>query len=240
MRAILLAAGRGSRMKGLTEDRPKCLVELDGRPLLERQLEALRASGISEIAIITGYRRDMLTDRADVEFHNPHWASTNMVSTLAEASDWLENEPCIVSYTDIFYEASAAESLIACKAQLALTYDPNWRRLWDARFGDPLLDAETFRLGSGEQLIEIGNKPQTVGEVEGQYMGLLRFTPEGWQEMQTVRAILPAQDRDQLDMTSALQRVINRGHTQIEAIPYLGEWGEVDSADDLRLYETKD
>ncbi len=89
MKAILLAAGRGSRMKELTDARPKCLLELRGKSLLDRQLEALRKAGISEIAIVTGYKRELLADRGLVEFHNPRWADTNMVSSLASAQEWL-------------------------------------------------------------------------------------------------------------------------------------------------------
>ena len=60
MKANILAAGRGSRMKHLTDERPKCLIEFNGKPLLEWQLEAIRAAGIDEIGIITGYKREML------------------------------------------------------------------------------------------------------------------------------------------------------------------------------------
>ena len=145
MKAIILAAGRGSRMKDLTEERPKCLVELRGKVLLDWQLEALRAAGIEEIAIVTGYKSELLTNRGLVEFHNARWAETNMVSSLASAQAWLEAEPCIVSYSDIFFNPGAVQSLITCTASLGVTYDPNWLGLWIQRFGDPLLDAETFR-----------------------------------------------------------------------------------------------
>ena len=89
MKAIILAAGRGSRMKNMTDDRPKCMVELRGKPLLEWQLTALHEAGISEIAIVTGYKRELLANRAPMEFHNPRWAETNMVSSLACAQEWL-------------------------------------------------------------------------------------------------------------------------------------------------------
>ena len=61
MRGIILAAGRGSRMKHLTSERPKCMVKLQGKPLIEWQLEALRAAGIDDIAIVTGYRHELLS-----------------------------------------------------------------------------------------------------------------------------------------------------------------------------------
>lgn len=237
MKAIILAAGRGSRMKSLTDERPKCLVELRGKPLLEWQLESLRAAGISDIAVVTGYKRELLAGRGLSEFHNPRWAETNMVSSLACAESWLQGEPCIVSYSDIFYSPVAVQSLINCEATLAVTYDPNWLQLWTERFGDPLLDAETFRLSATNTLAEIGNKPQSVDDVQGQYMGLLRFTSEGWAEVVRLRAELSPQQRDSMHMTNTLQRVIDAGRVQIEAVAYTGEWGEVDSSEDLSVYQ---
>lgn len=239
MKAIILAAGRGSRMRDLTDDRPKCLVELHGKALLDRQLEALREAGITEIAIVTGYMRELLSSRNLNEFHNARWAETNMVSSLACAHAWLESEPCIVSYSDIFYSHNAVKSLMTCDADLAVTYDPNWLGLWERRFVNPLLDAETFRLTPDHTLLEIGNKPKSVDEVQGQYMGLLRFTPEGWREVVKIRSSLPLALRDHIHMTGALQKIIEANGVAIKAIPYNGVWGEVDSADDLGAYHTQ-
>lgn len=236
MKAIILAAGRGSRMRALTDDRPKCLVELDGRSLLDRQLAALTAAGVRDIAIVTGYRRETLAGRGLVEFHNPRWETTNMVSSLACAAPWLEAEPCLVSYSDIFYDHTGPAALIAIDAALAVTFDPNWRALWEKRFGDPLVDAETFRLNPDGTLAGIGDKPTTVEEVEGQYMGLLRFTPQGWGEVTRLRAAMDAGQRDRMHMTGTLQRVIEAGRVVVRAVPYLGAWGEVDSTEDLAAY----
>ena len=236
MKAIILAAGRGSRMKNLTDECPKCLVELRGKSLLDWQLKALREAGIAEIGIVTGYKRELLSGQGLVEFHNPRWSETNMVSSLACASEWLEAGSCVVSYSDIFYEASAVTALMNCQAELAVTYDANWLALWEKRFGDPLLDAETFRMKADSTLAEIGNKPKTAKEVEGQYMGLLRFTPEGWREVVRIRSDLPAKQCDRMHMTGTLQMVIEAGRVPIAAVPYREEWGEVDSADDLAAY----
>ncbi len=233
MKAIILAAGRGSRMKELTAKRPKCLVELRGKTLLDWQLEALREAGIKEIAIVTGYRRELLNKGGLVEFHNARWAETNMVSSLACAEVWLKEDSCIVSYSDIFYSPTAVLALMRCTSSLAVTYDPNWLKLWTQRFGDPLLDAETFRLTAENTLAEIGNKPKSVGEVQGQYMGLLRITPAGWAEIVNIRSMLNNEQCDKMHMTGTLQKVIDARRIPIAAIRYLDEWGEFDTADDL-------
>jgi choline kinase len=233
MKAIILAAGRGSRMKELTDEVPKCLVKYRGKELLEWQLTALREAGITEVAIVTGYKRELLAKRADKEFFNPRWAETNMVSSLACASEWLRSEPCIISYSDLYYKAKAIKILMDRPDDLAITFDLNWRKLWEKRFGNPLLDAESFRLNEKGHLKEIGNKPKTVEEIEGQYMGILKFSPAGWEEIERIRKGFDSTTQDKTHMTGTLQQVLNAGRLSIKAVPYDGEWGEFDSLSDI-------
>ena len=236
MKAIILAAGRGSRMGNLTEDIPKCLVKLNEKPLIEWQIEALKKAGIEEIGIVTGYKRELLCGYGLKEFHNTRWASTQMVSSLECAREWLNTTPCIVSYSDIFYQTHAVLLLMKSNAKIAITYDPNWRTLWEKRFSDPLEDAETFRLNKENVVTEIGSKPKNLEEVEGQYMGLLYFTPNSWSELMDIRSKMPQNHADKMDMTSALQKIIDNGNFILKGISYTKEWGEVDNSSDLEFY----
>ena len=239
MKAIILAAGRGSRMKHLTADLPKCLVKLRGKPLIEWQLKALRAAGINDIAVVTGYKKNLLASYKLTEFHNVRWFDTNMVASLACADEWLQLEPSIISYSDIFYETSAVISLINCPEPLAITYDPNWLQIWKKRFGDPLLDAETFSINSSNQITDIGNKPSNVEQVQGQYMGLLRITPESWKQIVCVLSKLSKKERNEISMTYILQKVIKRTKLSVVGVSYEGEWGEIDSQTDLQIFSSK-
>ena len=236
MKAVILAAGRGSRMKQLTDKQPKCLVKLRGKPLIEWQLAAIRGAGITEIAIVTGYKKGLIAKYKLYEFHNMRWFETNMVTSLACAKKWLQTEPCLISYSDIFYETSAVHSLINSSAKLAITYDPNWLTIWKKRFEDPLLDAESFLIDSANQIIEIGNKPDSVDQVQGQYMGLLKITPESWKQITSILAKLSKNARDQISMTRLLQNLIQYRKFQITGVPYEGEWGEIDSYSDLAKF----
>ena len=159
LRALILAAGRGSRMRHLGDERPKCLVELAGRPLLERQMAALRRGGCTEIGVVRGYRGEML-DRPGLNgFNNDRWSETNMVSSLACAASWLREAPVIVSYADIFYRAALVQGLAETPGELVIAYDRKWRELWTRRFADPLADAETFRIdSSGRQRSQAASK----------------------------------------------------------------------------------
>lgn len=239
MKAIILAAGRGSRMGHITEKKPKCLVEFRGLSLLERQLNALHSAGITEIGVVTGYKPEMLSERGLSTFHNLRWNETNMVSSLACAAQWLQEAPTIISYSDIFYDTAAVALLINSDADLAVTYDPNWLSQWSIRFDNPLDDAETFRLSDQNQIIDIGNKPKTIKEIDGQYMGLLRLTPRSWQEFEKIRFQLDDRERDELDMTSMLQKIIWNAKIQIKALAFNGSWGEIDSHKDLLAFEQR-
>ena len=237
MKAIILAAGRGSRMRQLTDKQPKCLVSLRGQPLIEWQLAAIRGAGVKEIAVVTGYKRELISKYKLVEFHNIRWFETNMVASLVCAKNWLQSEPCLISYSDIFYETSAVNALINSSAKLALTYDPNWQKIWEERFEDPLSDAETFVINSSRHITEIGNKPKCVEEVGGQYMGLLRITPESWKHITSVLSKYPKNVCDNLSMTELLGNLIQSKEFPIIGIPYQGEWGEIDSQSDLAKFD---
>jgi choline kinase len=237
MRALILAAGRGSRMNTYTDTIPKCLLKINGKSLLEIQLDSIRNAGITDIGIITGYKKELIEKYSPISFYNADWQSSNMVSSLACASSWLEKDICIVSYSDIFYDKSAIISLIKSESDLAITYDTKWLELWSSRFKNPLEDAESFRFSpESNLLIEIGNKVNSIDEIQGQYMGLLRITPKGWNEIQSIRTNLSKTERDKLHMTGTLQKIIENRNLPISVIPYSSNWGEVDTEDDLKLY----
>ncbi|MBF0332830.1 MAG: phosphocholine cytidylyltransferase family protein [Alphaproteobacteria bacterium] len=236
MRAIILAAGRGSRLGELTGDRPKCLVELFGQPLLRTQITALREGGVDEIAVVRGYRGETLDGFGTAFFENPRWSETNMVMSLAAAAPWLREEPCVVSYSDIFYPPDLVRRLASTTAAIAIAYDVNWRALWSRRFADPLSDAETFAVDESGLVVEIGAKPRRFEEVRGQYMGLLRIAPQGWAWIEALLAEIGPPAADRLDMTGLLGRLVAAGKP-IQGVPFDGVWGEVDSPSDIAVYE---
>ncbi|HAI68514.1 MAG TPA: transferase, partial [Gammaproteobacteria bacterium] len=88
------------------------------------------------------------------------------------------------------------------------------------------------------QLLEIGDKAQSMTEIAGQYMGLLKFTPKGWKIVEEQLNKLSQNQLDRLDMTALLRLLLEQG-VAINVVPVEGKWCEVDSEHDLRLYEKK-
>jgi choline kinase len=236
MRGIILAAGRGSRMGSLTSDLPKCRTVLFGKELIQWQLDSLHDAGILNIAIIRGYLAETFDFNLKY-FENERWRHTNMVSTMLEANDWLENDSCILSYSDIIYSSDAVSTLFNARGDITITYDPNWHDLWSMRFEDPLSDAETFKL-NGDLVSEIGNRASSISEIDGQYMGLIKITPKGWRGVINYLNNFSRSDIDKMDMTMLLRGLINF-NVDVHAVPISDIWMEVDSESDLKIYEKK-
>ncbi|RIL08051.1 MAG: nucleotidyl transferase [Proteobacteria bacterium] len=216
-----------------TENAPKCLLEIAGRTLLDWQIAALRRAGIEQIAIVRGYRADSVTG-PHLLLENSRWESTNMVRSLEQASDLLARGLCIVVYSDIAFHPEIITRLLGSDHEIAIAVDTRWRELWTLRFENPLADAETLRLENG-RVADIGARPRSYADVEAQYIGLTRLTPNGWNALRLALATLPPADVDRLDITSLLRLAISRGQ-QVAAVPIEGRWCEVDSETDLASY----
>ena len=161
-----------------------------------------------------------------------------MFHSLTMASSWLEQETCIVCYSDIVFHPNAVRALMDSTAPLAITSYSGYWSLWEQRMENPLEDLETFRTDSAGRLLEIGQKPERREQIQGQFMGLLRFTPQSWDWVrQTLRQPLP-KPADKLDMTTLLQGMLLHGFP-IQTIPVEELWLECDTQQDILTYEQR-
>lgn len=117
--AVILCAGRGGRLRPLTDDFPKCLLPIGGRPILERCLSSLNALGVRNIVLVIGYRGEMIETlirdrrREEVRFvRNPDYERTNTAVSLRLALRELDSD-CILINGDVVFERSILEDLLA-------------------------------------------------------------------------------------------------------------------------------
>lgn len=238
--AVILAAGRGSRMGALTDDIPKCLCPLAGRRIIDWTLDALRVNGIREVTIVAGWKHERLVDVADRIIVNPKWASVNMVRSLQLAEDVLARAPTLIVYGDGAYGApSISVAIDDDDHDITVPVDVRWLELWRRRFSDPLDDAETLTR-ERNRITSIGRRAASLSAIEGQFMGLLRLNPGGWTR---ISAWLDRAERirgrnviDRLDMTGLLQGMIESGE-DVHSVDIDGGWVEIDSATDVEIIE---
>lgn len=235
IQAIILAAGRGSRLKGFTEDKPKCLNAVAGKPLLQWQMQSLQAAGLSEIGAVTGYMNESIEKFPLTTKKNHDWSTTNMVFSLSCALDIL-SPGTIVSYSDILYGPSAVRALVNHPGNsLKVLYDTDWRTLWERRSADPLSDTENFQITKNGRVEKIGGRASSMESPQGQYMGLIRLSEEFLFWFQALCRNEEAIVR-KIDMTSLLQRFISEGG-EVTGVPTKGNWMEVDTEADLAMAE---
>jgi choline kinase len=247
MRMIILAAGQGTRLRPLTDDRPKCLVELNGRPLLARTIETARAVGVTDIVVIGGYKIECLADYDVTVVANPDFASTNMVRTLFCAQSYFSTG-FVMSYGDIVYTPEVLRKLLADPAPISVIVDRGWRTYWEQRFEDPLADAETLSIDAQGNIGEIGKKATSLDAVQAQYIGLVAFRGSGVQMLTDAYRAAQQQERagqfpfegvrslDKLYMTDLLQGMIEQGH-KLNPVTIDRGWVEIDSVGDLAVAE---
>ncbi len=257
MKVIILAAGQGTRLRPLTDDRPKCLVEVKGKSIIERQLDVMKLCGIKEkdIIIVTGYCGNALSNRfkdTEISFiQNEQFETTNMVCSLMCAKELLQSEKdVIVSYGDIIYEESVFRKVLAAKDDISVIVDDGWYEYWSERNENPLDDAETLMFDSNDYLTEIGQKTTELEKVQSQYIGLMRFKGTGLKgvldlsEMAQRRSeqgkVLWRTDRSysKMYMTDLLQGLIDEGY-KLRAVHIQRGWYEIDDGDDLKVVESK-
>ncbi|MBI3345969.1 MAG: phosphocholine cytidylyltransferase family protein [Burkholderiales bacterium] len=242
-RAVILAAGQGTRLRPLTDHLPKALVSLDGVPLIERQLAVLRRAGVTDLSVVAGYRASHLRLDGLRQVENPAYESTNMVASLYCAKALFDGtDDVLVCYGDIVYEPRVLSALMATDAPLAVTIDRQWLTLWSLRMDDPLSDVETLRLDDYGRILELGRKPRDLADIQGQYIGLFKvrkdFAPEFFDAYERLGAegTVDGRSRAMMYMTSYLQLQIDAG-VQVLAAAVDGGWLEVDSLQDLQRYE---
>ncbi len=240
MKALILAAGQGTRLAPLTDDRPKCLVEYKGRPLLEYLLSTFRACDLTDITLIGGYKHECLEPYGLPILRNNHFASTNMVETLFCAEQEMTDD-LIISYADIIYTPEVLQKLIDSPHSFSVVVDQDWLELWKERMSDPLADAETLRIAQDGTLKELGKKPTSYDEIEGQYIGLIKISKEALDKVRTYyhsldrNALYDGKDFRNMYMTSFIQSIIDH-LMPVHPIYVQGGWMEVDEPSDLRIH----
>lgn len=257
MKVIILAAGQGTRLRPLTDDKPKCMVEVNGRSIIERQLDTMYVCGIREedITIICGYRNDVLKNRfKDTKINfivNEQYDSTNMVCSLMCARSLMETEEdIIISYGDIIYGEQVFRKILEAEDDMSVIVDDGWYEYWSQRCENPLDDAETLMFDGENYLTEIGQKTTELAKVQSQYIGLMRFKGEGLTKMLDLSAEAERRSMSgialwrttrnyaKMYMTDLLQGLIDEGN-KLRAVHIQRGWFEIDDCEDLKVVELK-
>jgi len=180
VKAVIIGAGRGSRLRHLTDEIPKTLVPVLGRPMLDGVLEALAAGGFarSDIIFICGYKAEVIRaaypDLTYVE--NADWERNNILLSLLCARDHLAGG-FVSTYADIVYRPEIVADLVRAPGDITLACDTDWRRRYVGRSQHPETDAEKLR-AEGDRIVELSRRIP-AGRATGEFIGVMKLSPAG-------------------------------------------------------------
>jgi len=243
MKAIILAAGMGTRLGHYTQNLPKCMLNFNGKTLIQRQIETLKSCGINDITIVKGYMPDKIEIAGTKTYLNHDYSNTNMVETLfcAEA-EMDENEDLLVCYADIIYEPKILHKVLASNSEIGVVVDEDYWEYWSARSDNPEDDMESLIVNE-DKIVELGNTNCHRDEAKVRYVGLIKFSKEGIRKLKKVyhenkekyfsldQPWLRSKSFKKAYMTCMLQALINSGQ-KVEPIVISRGWMEFDTVED--------
>ena len=235
-RAIILAASRGDDLDGLTVERPKVMLPVNGKPLLQRLVERCRKLHIDSIAVVAGYRPDAI-DVAGIEIvTNPRYASTGEVASLACARH-LFRDDMVILYGDLIFRSYVLRGLLDSDRELTVVVDS--RSGAAAPSGAPdyayCSSADDRSLWGQDVLLQcISRQPTTADSAaHGRWIGMLRTRARGREWLEAALTALSASPEfDRLSLGDVLNYLIAQGHP-VRVIYIHGHWLDVNSLSDL-------
>ena len=230
MKAVILAAGQGTRIRSVHGERPKCLIEVEDTTILDRQLEALSTAGITEVAIVVGYQKEQiithlrskeLSQNQRIHFiENPAFALTNNIYSLWLAIDWLRGDSFIVLNADVIFDAEILKHAVDPYASISMIVDPLWRD-------------ETMKVViKGDRVIRMSKKI-SQDEFSGTYIGITVFSKlvqdRFFEKVNGLVAVGRVNDFFNIAVQELADEGVHVGYTSTNGLA----WAEIDDPSDL-------
>jgi phosphoenolpyruvate phosphomutase len=234
--AIVLGAGRGKELGELTESRPKCMVNVAGRPILAHIADTYRAVGVKDIRVVRGYRKDQV-DIASLQYYDNDLHETTLEAfSLYKAVTALSGH-CVVCYGDVLFKKYILQELLELDAEFAIAVDADWRVSRNrGRAADYVVCSQPNSRLTFQQpvrLVSYAPDDEAPG-IHGESMGLLKMSPAGAEKLAALLNELAQQPMQlaTLNMPDLIAMLIARGE-QIAVIYTAGHWIDIDMIDDV-------
>ncbi|WP_454763853.1 phosphoenolpyruvate mutase [Cupriavidus campinensis] len=236
--AVVLAAGRGKGLEALTEDKPKIMLPVAGKPLLRWLVDGFKKQGINDITVVGGYQAQAI-DTAGIKLAvNPRHAQTGELASLACAADAMQTDT-VIAYGDLLFRSYILRDLLESDAPFSVVVDssqtaPSNQSVRDFAWCSAADDRDLF--GQTITLKKVSDTLPPAGEAQpnGRWIGLMSVRGEGRARLQALLAQLRERpDFDQLDLPDLLNALVEAGE-QIEVKYVHGHWRGVNDLDDFR------
>lgn len=226
MKALILAAGFGSRLAPITDTLPKSLVAVNGKPILFKQIESLHENGITDITIVSGYKADVLEKAVHEKWpditiiESVDYATTNNMYSAYLGIQKVGCDGFLMMNADVFYDSSAIKELLKFPAPNAIVTDVG-------RYME-----ESMKVVEKEGRLVAISKAITKEEALGCSIDVYKFAADGAKAFYDV-CVEYIEKKKELKKWSevALNDILDV--VKFEACPLVGRWFEIDNHEDL-------
>ena len=177
-KALIIAAGLGSRLKKYTENLPKCMLDFGGKTLLQRQINAYKKNSIKDIAVIKGYKKEKINYKGIKYFENTDFKNNNILNSIFYAEDFI-NGNIIISYSDILFDSTVVKRTLQSNHDISVVVDIDWRGYYVGRKDHPISEAENVIFNSNNEVEKIGKINTGNEEVHGEFIGMIKLSNRG-------------------------------------------------------------
>ena len=246
MNAIIIAAGSGKRISNDVKSIPKSLIKINGKPIINYQIEVLKQLGINEIFVITGKYYEKFKIKNVEYIHDEKYDEHDILGSLMEAKKILKND-VLVMYSDIIFEKTIIQKILDSKEDISIAIDMNWRKHYENRTEHPESEAENVLLDSQQKILEIKKNIKNQKNEIGEFLGIMKFSDKGVKKfVERYEQIIIRKDGEFHDsssvskayLTDMIQELIDFG-VKIEPVFVKGKWCEIDTMQDLKMAEEK-
>ena len=239
VKAVVLAATRGSALERLTRDKPKCMVDLRGDPLLRHMTRGFNEAGIRDVTVVCGYKPDAVDLQNITKVVNPDYETSGEVHSLAQVADRLVGD-CVISYGDIVFQDHLLSQLLESRADIAILVDTYWRQRRDGLHkssADLVVCSEAYRPDQFLEAETITVQEMGAGvaaeRAQGEWVGLARVSEAGAALLRAAMAEMAADGSAvEAGLPELLNRLIQQGH-RVEAVYVTGNWLDINDVFDL-------
>jgi len=241
-KALIIAAGLGSRLKEHTENLPKCMLDLGGKTLLQRQLDSYKKNGIKDINLIRGYKKEKINYKGIRYFENTDYKNNNILNSIFYAEDII-SENIIISYSDILFDPSVVGRTLNSDHDISVVVDIDWRGYYVGRKDHPISEAENVIFNSNNEVEKIGKINTGKEEVHGEFIGMIKLSNRGteifkehFHRLKKIYWNKPFQRAEIFQkayLTDFIQELVDIG-IKVHCVIIESGWKEIDTVEDYK------
>ena len=241
-KALIIAAGLGSRLKKHTENLPKCMLDFGGKTLLQRQLDSYKKNGIKDISLIRGYKKEKINYKGIKYFENTDYKNNNILNSIFYAEKVI-NGNIIISYSDILFDSSVVERTLSSDHDISVVVDIDWRGYYVGRKDHPISEAENVIFNSNNEVEKIGKINTENEEVHGEFIGMIKLSNRGTEifkehfyrlkKIYWNKPFQRAKTFQKAYLTDFIQELVDIG-IKVHCVIIESGWKEIDTVEDYK------